>query len=500
MKTDSQAVSLSDPAPPTPPVLSQPNQRDSLDASVRDAMGYATMVGAAETYLSAFGIFLKISTVQIGLLSALPPFLGACAQLLSVRLLDFIPSRRQLIVFGARLQALSLLPIALLPFLFADTRDAAPWLIGLVIIYHMAVGIAAPIWSSLIGDLVPFELRGRFFAFRNQRAGIATLAAVTLAGCTLHLFDGLGATAWGFVLILLVAMLARLRSAFWITRHEDPIYSAPRSSYFSFFQFVRRIRHSNFTRFVFFVSLINGAAAFSAPYFAIYMLRELQFPYIEYTLVTAAATVSGILALQHWGSLVDTFGSKRILSFCSFGVSIVPALWLFSAHPLFLILVQLYSGFVWAGFNLAAATFMFDAVSPPKRARCAAYQAVVNATCVLLGSLLGGYIAEHLPRTLSLVFTEWTPASPFLLIFLASGMMRLSTSLLFLRRFNEVRPIEEPRSLGMVFQSLHFKPFGAPTYSLIDNPFSKRPLRRRLRARLQRLRSELRPPAKDRQP
>ncbi len=460
-------------------------------------MGYATMVGAAETYLSAFGIFLKISTVQIGLLSALPPFLGACAQILSVRLLDFIPSRRQLIVFGAKLQAFALLPLALLPFLFSDTQNAAPWLIATVIVYHMAVGIAAPIWSSLIGDLVPLDLRGRFFAFRNQRAGIATLLAVTIAGITLHLFDAAGATRWGFVLIFLVAMAARLRSAFWIAKHSDPAYSAPRSSYFSFFQFVRRVRHSNFTRFVFFVSMINGAAAFSAPYFAIYMLRELEFPYIEYTLVTAAATVSGILALQHWGSLVDAFGSKRILSFCSFGVSIVPVLWLFSANPFFLVLVQFYSGFVWAGFNLAAATFMFDAVSPPKRARCAAYQAVVNATCVLLGSLAGGYIAEHLPRTLSLGVTTWTPSSPFLLIFLASGLMRLSISLLFLRRFSEVRPIEEPRSIGMIFQSLHFKPFGAPTYSLIDNPFSKRPFRRRLRAGLQRLKTEVRPAIKD---
>ena len=450
-------------------------------------MGYATMVGAAETYLSAFGIFLKASTVQIGILSALPPFLGACAQMLSVKLLDFIPSRRKMIVVGARLQAFSLLPMALLPFLFDDMSSAAPWLIGLVLVYHMAVGIAAPIWSSLIGDLVPHELRGRFFAFRNQRAGVATLIAVTIAGSALQLFDSLGATAWGFVLIFLVSMCARLRSAHWLSKHEDPAYNAPRSSYFSFFQFVRRIRHSNFARFVFFVSMINGAAAFSAPYFAIYMLRELKFPYIEYTLVTAAATVSGVLALQHWGMLVDTFGSKRILSFCSFGVSIVPVLWLYSANPAYLVMVQLYSGFVWAGFNLAAATFMFDAVSPPKRARCAAYQAVVNASCVLLGSLAGGIVASHLPQTLSVGFTEWTPSSPFLLIFLTSALMRLSTSLLFLRRFSEVRPIEEPRSLGMVFQSLHLKPFGAPTYSMISNPFSKRPHRHRLRARLQQL-------------
>jgi len=47
---------------------------------MKDAAAYAVMMGIGETYLSAFALFLKGSTPQIGLLASLPPLLGSLAQ------------------------------------------------------------------------------------------------------------------------------------------------------------------------------------------------------------------------------------------------------------------------------------------------------------------------------------------------------------------------------------------------------------------------------------
>ena len=87
----------------------------------------------------------------------------------------------------------------------------------------------------------------------------------------------------------------------------------------------------------------------------------------------------------------------------------IPILWLFSADFYYLVIVQALTGLVWAGFNLSAANFLFDAVSPPKRARCVAYQALVNATFVFAGSLLGGIVAGHLPATFRVAGFSWHP-------------------------------------------------------------------------------------------
>src|SRR5690606_13056435 len=135
---------------------------------------------------------------------------------------------------------------------------------------------------------------------------------------------------------------------------------------------------SNFARFVYFVSLINFGVNIATPFFAVYMLRDLQFSYMEYTIVTATNTVTQFLTMQYWGQISDQFGNKKILNVCGYGVAFSPILWLFGDAMWYLLLIQVFAGLVWAGFNLAAANFMFDAVTPPKRARCAAYQAMVN--------------------------------------------------------------------------------------------------------------------------
>jgi len=55
----------------------------SLRHSLKDAAAFATMTGVGETYLSAFALFLKATTPQIGLLASLPPMLASLVQLLS---------------------------------------------------------------------------------------------------------------------------------------------------------------------------------------------------------------------------------------------------------------------------------------------------------------------------------------------------------------------------------------------------------------------------------
>ncbi|MFN8392222.1 MAG: MFS transporter [Bdellovibrionota bacterium] len=427
-------------------------------------MAQAAAAGGAETYFGAFGIFLNASAIQIGLLAALPPFFGSLCQLFSLTFLEVLKSRKFLIVAAARLQAIVLPLIAILPFLVNDTKDAVPFLIIFVLFYQGAFGLTMPLWNSLIGDLIPAELRGRFFGYRNQRAGITSFLAILIAGGLLNRFAEWGIVSWGYVIVFLLACACRLYSAHWVSQYRDPPFESPAESYFSLWQFFTRPRYSNFARFVFFFSFIHMGAAFSAPYFAVYMLRDLHFTYWKFTLLTAVATVTQILTLRNWGKLADSFGSKKILTLCSFGVAINPILWIFSAEPWYLVGVQTFSGIVWAGFNLASSTFLFDAVTAPMRARCAAYQAFVQGAFVLVGSIAGGFVAEVAPTSIPLLGWSWHPASPFLIIFLLSGLLRLSAAMAFHRRFKEVRDVKPTKSIGLLFHLFPIASFAEGKY------------------------------------
>ena len=441
----------------------------SLRASMHDGVSHAVMLGAGETYLGPFGIFLQATTLQVGILATLPQLFGAVMQWASAIRMDRFTSRRRVIVAGALSQGLVWLPISFLPFLFGSGELAVWLLIALALLYHGTNGAVVPVWNSLIGDLVPPDIRGRFFGTRNRFCGMSTFIALIAGGGVLQIFAQWHGVAWGYLIIFLTALAARLNSVRWLARYADPPFSLSSEQVFTFRQFLRRSPHSNFAKFVFFVGAINFGVALSGPYFALYMLRDLRFSYLQFTMVTAMAIISQFLTFRYWGGLTDRFGNKKILNICGWGVGLVPILWLVCSHIGYLIAIQVYGGFVWAGFSLSAANFLFDAVTPAKRARCVAYQGLINGVCVFVGSLCGGLAAGRIPESFSMGTWTWAPVSALPVIFLISGLIRFVSASFFLRRFREVRPVEPISHGELIFRVSQIRPIAGATFSLFTD-------------------------------
>lgn len=443
------------------------DESPTLKTSVKEGMSHAVMVGAGETYLNPFGIFLKASSVQIGLLTTLPPLIGAIFQVVGVWLMERYKSRRIIIVCTAFLQALLWIPILFVPYVFGDGPPAVMALIVLAVIYYAIANVSVPIWNSLMGDLVPVNSRGSFFGYRNKQIGLISFISLVLAGQILAIYENRGIVTFGYAVIFTVAFISKVNSARWLARYEDPTFHFDRSHHFSFLQFLKRAPKSNFAKFVLFVATMNFAAYIAAPYFAFYMLNDIKMSYFEYTFVVAIATVSQYMTMQYWGSIADQFGNRKILTVCGLGVSTLPLFWLISSNTIVIALIQIFAGFMWAGFNLAAANFMFDAVTPPKRARCVAYQSIVNSVFVLAGSLLGSFLAENTPMSFPLSQGLDTPESPFIRVFFISGLLRFLTMLFLLKLFIEVREVKSIRHRDLIFRITSLRPLSGITFGVI---------------------------------
>lgn len=450
-----------------------PKDTPSMRASINDGMSHAVMMGCGETYFNVFSIFLKATTLQVGLISTLPQFIGAVMQWAGAINLDRIKSRRRVVMTGALIQALTFLPIALLPFFSENRYWSIILLLLFVIVYHGANGAGVPAWNSLIGDLIHPNERGRFFGKRNTLTGLNSFIALTLSGMILHIFEQQGNSGTGYLIIFMIACFARLYSVRWLSRYDDPPLDVTSEQVFTFRQFIKRSPHSNFAKFVFFVALINLGVSFSGPYFALYMLRDLKFDYMSFTVVIATSNITQFLTFRFWGGISDLFGNKKILNLCGWGMAVIPVLWLVSAKMFYLILIQIYGGIIWSGFNLAIANFLFDAVTPPKRARCVAYQGLMNGFAVLIGSLLGGVTAGHLPGSISIGPFVWHPVSMLLMVFLISGIIRFIAAYIFLRKFKEVRDVEPIGHGELIFRISHLKPIAGATFSLTTGLFRK---------------------------
>ena len=439
----------------------QPDRKKkSLWYAIIDGCATSVMAGFGDTYFSPFAIFLKASNTAIGFLSSMPQLIGTGAQFISVSLLDRIGKRKSLIIGAMTAQFFLWILIFSLPFIW---RDSGPTLlIAVIVIYTAAANFTSPAWSSLMGDLVEPGKRGNYFGKRTRIMSVFSFTSVLCAGFILHYWKPIN--EWlGFGIIFGVAFMARGVSIYYINQMMEPGYIVRPQDHFTLWDFIKRSPKSNFARFVFYIGLMNLAAQIISPFVPVYILRELKFTYAQFTLTSLTLIIAQFLTMRYWGKLCDRFGSKKILSITAWLVSFVPILWLLSSNFYWILLiVQIFTGFAWGGFSLSSSNFIFDAVSPPKRARCVAYYSLFANVGLFIGATFGGWISHYLPRELILYGWQITFASSLLWLFLISGLLRLLITAIFLTHIREVRTVEAIPTWELIYQISHVKPIIGP--------------------------------------
>ncbi|MGH8166388.1 MAG: MFS transporter [Woeseiaceae bacterium] len=418
--------------------------------SLKDAAAFGTMTGIGETYFSAFALFLKATTPQIGLLASLPPLLGSLAQLLSAWLGRVTGQRKAIILAGASLQALSWIPIMTLPLLIPG--QAVPLLIACVVFYQCGAHLVTPQWSSLMGDIVPVRRRGRFFALRTRLVTAITFMSLLAGGFILHRFSREGITLTGFIVLFSIAACARLVSVYQLSRMHDPAGQVASLEVPFGRTWWQRLRQSNVVRFSIFFALTQFSVSIASPFFTVYMLRDLKFTYLAFTVNTATAIFAQFLTLAQWGRISDIFGNRRILAATGIVIPLMPLLWVFSSNFWYLILVQAVSGFAWAGFSLSASNFVYDLIAPNRRATYLAIHNVIASIGIFSGAMLGGYLGAVLPTELDIGSYHLSWLSPLTGVFVVSTLARATVVIGLIPKVREVRPVRDISLRQLIFR------------------------------------------------
>ena len=439
---------------------------NALRHSVRDGMAYTVQVGAGETYFSAFALFLRATAPQVALLSTLPPLLASSAQLFSAWIGGYV-GRRRLVLFGCALQALLWLPIVALPALLGGY--AIPALLALLVLYHSANNLAAPQWTSIMRDLVSERRRGRYFAHRTRLMTITTFVSLVACGVILHELDTAGRTYLGFVVIFLVAFVARTISVYHLTfLHEMPPTTTAPDMHIE--HWWRTLLSTGAIGFSIYVALMNAAVGISSPFFTVYMLRDLKLSYFEFTMLQGASVLVQFLMLTTWGRIADIYGNRLILIVTSISLPIVPAIWLLSDNFWALVLFQALSGLSWSGFTLSAGNLLYELVPQTRRAAYVAFHNVGTAAGVFGGAMLGSLLQGVLPPRAVLFGTSGVVSS-LLYIFVISGIVRAIVAALLARRVRELRkPRRELSAPALVLRVTGLNAMVGIIYDFIGRP------------------------------
>jgi len=419
--------------------------RKSLKVSFLDGVFASCMMGLITDYITPYALVLKATISQIGFLSALPNLSSSLVQLKSADITERFKSRKRVINIFVFLHLLMFVPIILIPYVFK--WQPVIFLIIFITLFASLNALAGPAWSSLISEYVPVKKRGRYFGWRNKIFSIITVSSAFISGFILHTFKN--NILKGFLIIFISAFLCRLISWYFLTRMYEPSFRLKKEAYFSFFDFIKRVNTSNFVKFVIFVASLNFCVNLAAPFFSVFMLRDLRFSYFTYTILVTTVSIAQIFTIDRWGRHADSVGNIKILRLTSIFIASLPFWWIINQNPVYLVFIQILSGFAWSGFNLCATNFIYDAVSPEKRTRCIAYFNVFTGVALCSGALLGGYLVNILPKLFGF---------RILSLFLVSSVLRFLVVILFSRKVKEVRKIEKVSSKDLFYSILGIRP------------------------------------------
>jgi MFS family permease len=385
---------------------------------------------------------MQATTQQIGYLTSIPNFATMLVLLWTPLLSERARSRKAFIIPIDLFLCLLWLPILAIPFLFHTNQ--LWWLIIFVTLSTVAGNIIGAPWSAMMADLVPPEIRGSYFGLRNGIGNLVTLVFSFVAGGLLQIFTG--NTRLAFVFIFAGALVGRLISLYFLSLTPDPrpalSQNTPRES---IPQIARGLFSTNIGRFIVFTVFLNLSQNIASPFFSVYLLNTLKVSYINYQIINSIPTVVTMLIIAWWGKHANRFGNIKVLHITAMMLPFISMLWLVNSGVVWLCATQVYSGFAWAGFNLCAGLFIWDAAPQENRTRYITLFSALGALGFTIGALIGGNLGPHLPQI---------KGSYFLTLFLLSGVLRLIVVLGLFRRISEVRNVQSVKTSELLFNDL----------------------------------------------
>ncbi len=352
-------------------------------------------------YVPIFALAAGASAAGIGVLSSAANLASAITFIPGALLAARLRARKPIVLSSGYGPArLMLVLLAIAPFLFHGAPAAT--LVALIIALNAvrigAGSLANPAWTSIVADLVPAEARGRYLSTRNFAAGLCALGASPVAGWIVSQVNArTGRPLAGYQVTLIVAFTLSLGSTYAYWRIPEPPTLTGTRLKRRVSDLVGLLRRNRVFTWLAATSFLWGVACnLCGPFFNIYLVTRLGGTAASVGISAAAFAISGLIGQAYCGRLVDRRGNRWMLVLTGLMLTAFPVSWVLYRAPWNMYLTNLFSGFIWAGYNLASFNLLLE-LSPPadREAAIGIYQTAVAASAVV-GPILGGIMIQKL--------------------------------------------------------------------------------------------------------
>jgi MFS family permease len=334
--------------------------------------------------LTGLALEYRAEELVISVIGVLP-VLSQLVQLLVPFIMNRTGTRKRALLSTA---LISRITVAFISITLATGMVHQSILLILLSVIAICNSFASNFWVSIMKDIVPANISGRFYSRRNLLSSFTAMSMTFIYSSILDNVPG----RKGFIIVSIIATGFALADFLVLALHYVPPRQEPS---YSVGVFIRPLKDLQFRKFISFSFVWNFALAISSPFFSYHQIINLKLDYSFMSIMTIVNSLSLMVFYLLWGKITDEIGGFDVAHF-TLGITIfLPITWVFTnLGTIFLIPVnQVVSGFAWSGVNLTLFTTMMT-LFPGERAE--AYFAVLsfaNGLGALSGSLLGGVLA-----------------------------------------------------------------------------------------------------------
>jgi MFS family permease len=327
------------------------------------------------------------------------------------------------------------------------------WLIN--IIPGLLLSFQRDNWLS---NIVPRSSLGRYLGQRLAIKSAFYLGAFIFLGYILDYFgkDILAGFAVVFTVAVVVGLIDFIIFTFMSekTPAEKTIHQYETGK-FSLASYLNELKVKKLDKFIYFSTFFQFTVGLSGPLYAVYMLNELHFSYLGFTMIISAEFLARVISAPFWGRFADKVGNIRVLGIVTRIIPALPICWIFCHHIGYLVFIQILSGACWGAFDLCTQSYLYKVAPPSRKLRYIVYTRFLILICAAAGGLLGAFCVND-------IFPVF--GSKILSIFLISGLARILVVLYLMPKLVDlavtfgqpVKPQEiDPDTLNRILNSKH---------------------------------------------
>ncbi|MCC3374946.1 MFS transporter [Cohnella sp. REN36] len=364
--------------------------RRGMRASLREGIP-ANIVGnlLGGPLQTAFLLYLGFSSEQIGLVAAIPSFTLLIQIFIALGMQRWRNRRRLVTIFGTTHRTLWV-ATGLIPLLFPEASWAPLYLI--VFLLSFSFGQAGGvIWTSLMADIVPPSLRGRYFGIRNTTHWAVVSLTLLLGGQLMEWIPG----GRGFTILFAVSALCVVWNGIELSRYANPPFQPSQDGGSAGVRLFKPLRDRGFVTATLFITIYILAQNIVVPLFSFVMLHRLHLSYSSVTLITMLQNIVMMVSYIYWGNLNARYPARTLLLWTFPIIALACLAWFgLAALPVLLVLgaVHILLGIGLGGYNLLVFNFLIGDTPKAERPMYVAVFSALTGIAGFVGPIVGGWV------------------------------------------------------------------------------------------------------------